>query len=336
MTNSSSRSATWHTIADIERDTGLSKDTLRVWERRYGFPDPERDALGERRYDDAQLERLRHIRRLIDAGHRPGQVVPLPQEALLELSTPSAADRIQLRSRRAVPQAAAVLPSGVTEAWMQMLQRYDTRALRSAMGRMLQEQGLARLLLEGVSPMNVRVGEAWLAGQLGVHQEHVYSEVVQSVLRGAISQVNLARPLASPRVLLTTLPGEEHGLGLLMAECFLALEGCETLPLGVQTPLPDIVNAVSVSGAHIVALGFTATQNPRDVLGALDQLRSRLLPDVKIWTGGHCPALERIHRNSARAPASFQHLARLQDIPMAVALWRSLVHTHTPLQRDDS
>ena len=48
-----------HTIADVERDTGLSKDTLRVWERRYGFPDPTRDAVGERRYDDAQLLRLR-------------------------------------------------------------------------------------------------------------------------------------------------------------------------------------------------------------------------------------------------------------------------------------
>ena len=68
-----------HTIADVERDTGLSKDTLRVWERRYGFPLPLRDAQGERRYDDDQLLRLRHIRRLLDAGHRPGRVVPLPR-----------------------------------------------------------------------------------------------------------------------------------------------------------------------------------------------------------------------------------------------------------------
>ena len=35
-------------IAAVERDTGLSKDTLRIWERRYGFPSPQRDALGER------------------------------------------------------------------------------------------------------------------------------------------------------------------------------------------------------------------------------------------------------------------------------------------------
>ena len=46
-------------IAAVERDTGLSKDTLRVWERRYGFPMPERDTLGERSYPFGQVERLR-------------------------------------------------------------------------------------------------------------------------------------------------------------------------------------------------------------------------------------------------------------------------------------
>ena len=325
MTNSSSGSVNWYTIADIERDTGLSKDTLRVWERRYGFPDPQRDPLGERRYDDAQLARLRHIRRLIDAGHRPGQVVPLPLEALLELNTQPAPSRIQTRARRAMAAAPAPSAHEEHEVWLQMLHRYDARSLRQAMDEMLQAHGIARFLLEGVAPMNELVGDAWLAGRLAVHQEHLYSEVLQSMLRQAISQVNLARPMAAPRVLLTTLPGEEHGLGLLMAECFLALEGCETVPLGVQTPLSDIVNAVSVSGAHIVALGFTAAQNPRDVLGALAQLRSRLLPEVKIWTGGRCPALSSVTRGPARSMAGFQHLARLQDIPTAVALWRVLV-----------
>ena len=48
-------------ISAVERDTGLSKDTLRVWERRYGFPNPVRDALGERLYPVEQVERLRLI-----------------------------------------------------------------------------------------------------------------------------------------------------------------------------------------------------------------------------------------------------------------------------------
>ena len=55
-------------IATVERDTGLSKDTLRVWERRYGFPNPSRDSNGERVYTSEQFEKLRVLRRLIDSA----------------------------------------------------------------------------------------------------------------------------------------------------------------------------------------------------------------------------------------------------------------------------
>ena len=54
------------TISAVERDTGLGKDTLRVWERRYAFPQPIRDAKGERLYTPEQVERLRLIKRLMD------------------------------------------------------------------------------------------------------------------------------------------------------------------------------------------------------------------------------------------------------------------------------
>jgi hypothetical protein len=69
-------------IAAVERDTGLSKDTLRVWERRYGFPSPHRDSLGERAYCLRDVEKLRIVRRLMDAGHRPGKIIGLPTQAL--------------------------------------------------------------------------------------------------------------------------------------------------------------------------------------------------------------------------------------------------------------
>ncbi len=61
-------------IAAVERDTGLSKDTLRVWERRYGFPQPTRDANGERVYPSEQVDKLRLLKRLMDQGHRPGKL----------------------------------------------------------------------------------------------------------------------------------------------------------------------------------------------------------------------------------------------------------------------
>lgn len=318
MTSSSSETPAGHTIADVERDTGLSKDTLRVWERRYGFPMPVRDALGERQYSNEQLTRLRHIRRLIDAGHRPGGVVALPLAELIGLDTQRQASRIQ-------PVAiAGEVADLATESWMPMLRRQDAHGLRQAMARTLVERGLARLITECVVPTNVQVGQAWLEGQLAVYEEHLYTEIVQSVMRQALGQLTQAREPAPPRILITTLPGEVHSLGLLMAECFMVMEGCHTIPLGVQTPLPDIVAATATSGADIVALGITAAQNPREVRAALEQLRERLPPRVEIWAGGHSPALLKPQRG--RLPGTgplFWPMARLQDIPVGVARWRA-------------
>ena len=74
------------TISDVERDTGVAKETLRVWERRYDFPQPQRDPFGERVYPNDQVMKLRLIKRLIDLGYRPGKVIPLPSEELNALA----------------------------------------------------------------------------------------------------------------------------------------------------------------------------------------------------------------------------------------------------------
>jgi MerR family transcriptional regulator, light-induced transcriptional regulator len=337
MTSSSLSADIRHTIADVERDTGLSKDTLRVWERRYGFPTPERDALGERQYDDQQLLRLRHIRRLLDAGHRPGQVVALPLDQLLQLQAaastepaptaatearPTATRPATARSRAAAAAAdARPLP---VEHWMQLLRQHKAHDLRQAMHQYLMTHGLAALIRDGVIAMNVRVGQSWLDGQLAVFEEHLYTEVVQALLRSAMAQVAANQPRQPPRVLLTTVPDEPHALGLLMAESFMVLAGCDTVALGVQTPLPDIVAAASACGVNVVALSFTAVQNPRDVLAALAQLRERLPPHIEIWAGGQCPALYRQPRGprTAQAPA-FWPMGQLDDITTGVARWRA-------------
>ena len=71
-----------YSIGVVERDTGIGRDTLRVWERRYGFPEPLRTDRGERMYSEVQLRRLQRIRRLLDQGLRPGKLLPLDDAAL--------------------------------------------------------------------------------------------------------------------------------------------------------------------------------------------------------------------------------------------------------------
>ena len=69
-------------ISAAEQETGLSKDVLRAWERRYGFPAPYRDAHGDRRYPAEQIRRLQLLRALIEMGDRPGKLMALTEAQL--------------------------------------------------------------------------------------------------------------------------------------------------------------------------------------------------------------------------------------------------------------
>ncbi len=92
-------------------------------------------------------------------------------------------------------------------------------------------------------------------------------------------------------MLLTTLPQELHGLGLLMVEAMLVLEGCTCVSLGTQTPLLDVVQAAQAHRVDVVLLSFSAAQNGAVVLANLRELRAQLPSRIALWVGGSCPAL---------------------------------------------
>lgn len=306
---------TW-SIAEVERETGLGKDTLRVWERRYGFPVPLRDAQGERAYPADQLHRLRLIKRLLDAGHRPGKVVPLPTEQLqVLLENKATAGRAV--GRKAAPLVVA-LPHDVKTTWMQWLSEDRADLMRQALQQQIARHGLGSVVDQLVAPLCVLVGEGWLSGELSVYQEHLFSETLQSVLRESIASVNAGTASAqAPRVLLTTTPTEQHGLGLLMAHCHFALESCNTFLLGTSTPLADIALAAQQMEIDVLALSFSAYASRRDVLDSLQQLREQLPQGVAIWVGGAAA------QTYARAlPEGVVLMRQPGDVAVQVQAWR--------------
>ena len=296
-------------IAAVESDTGLSKDTLRVWERRYGFPLPGRDGMGERAYTLGQVENLRVIKRLLDAGHRPGRIVPMALETLQSL-TEQTVDQ-PLRT------AQTVLGMDGLRTHIELIRTHDALRLRREFTRLLARVGVSRFVSEVVAPLNTAVGDAWIRGQLQTFEEHLYTEVVQTVLRAAMANIPESDNADSPQVLLSTFPGEPHSLGLLMAEALLALEGCRCVSLGAQTPLWDLVLAAGALRSNIVALSFSGCMNPNQVADGLTELRAKLPATVALWAGGSAPVVQRrpvpgvqAFNTLAEIPAALQQLRR--------------------------
>lgn len=299
-------------IAAVERATGLSKDTLRVWERRYGFPQPERDTAGDRSYPADQVDRLRVIRRLMDGGHRPGGIVALPMMALQALAVPNAATGI---SAARAPQAPDLT------AFLDLIQRHDAAALRHMLSQTAARSGLVSFVTQLVAPLTTAVGEAWVNGQFQVFEEHIYTESVTRVLRQALSGIPAPIAPGMPRVLLTSFPDEPHALGLLMVETLLALEGCQCLCLGPQTPVADIAKAATAHRSDIVALSFTSVMGARALVAGLVELRALLPQATAIWVGGS-------HRALTQKPLTgVQVIQSLESLPDQLALWQEHFHS---------
>lgn len=256
-------------IAAVERDTGLGKDTLRIWERRYGFPQPLRDALGERVYPAEQIEQLRLVKRLMDTGHRPGALLRLPMAQL---------------SEQFAAETGKVGADDTADWIVPLLKDRSIDKLRAELSQRLARDGLERFVIETVPALNQRIGDGWINGEIEIFEEHLYTELMQNQLRASIFA--LANRGLRPQVLLTTVKDEEHQLGLLMVEALLSANGAWCLSLGAETPIADIIGASRGTTVSIVALSFSAAYPWRKARDALLELRAGLPERTELWAGG--------------------------------------------------
>jgi MerR family transcriptional regulator, light-induced transcriptional regulator len=285
-------------VADAERVTGVARATLRIWERRYGFPLPVRDARGERCYDAQQLRKLQLLGALVGRGHRPGRLIALEAAAL-----------------EALLKEGATAASAEADPLLDTLRSSDPQALGAFLAAQLAAQGLRTFALRTAPALLGRVGEAWGRGALQIHEEHFFSEAMQRALRTAIAGLPPMEGATRPRVLLATLEGEHHGLALLLLEAVLRLEGCLCLPLGINLPGAQAAAAAAAMQADVVAVSFSVAFNPRSVPADLRALRALLDAGVALWAGGANSGL-------AREVPGVQRFASLDAVPQAVAAWR--------------
>jgi len=258
-------------IGVVERDTGIGRDTLRVWERRYGFPEPVRNEKGERIYPEKQLRHLQRIRRLLDQGLRPGKVLPLGENDL---------DELEASLRPGVQQELDKTVCAVLEA----IHSADAEQVEIIFRRHLEQQGMQKFILKTVVPLLNAVGDYWAGGKLQVFQEHFLSQQLIRFLNVEIA--SMQKHARKPRVLLATLPGEEHTLGLLMVAAMLSSHGISTINIGGEVPMDQIGRAVEQFHADIVGITFSGAYQYKNIRPHLSELRELIPEDVEIWTGG--------------------------------------------------
>jgi hypothetical protein len=240
-------------IGALSRATGVPVETLRTWERRYGFPAPvERIDSGHRRYPIECVERLRLVVRALGLGHKPSIVLPASSSALHDLLALGGRDEPRARVREA-PRATG---GSFVERSLDCVKRLDGEGLVQELDRAWNDLGTMDFLAGCLGPFLRALGESWSRGDIEVGHEHFASEYVREFL--SMHWRPMSERAAGPRIVCATLSGEEHVLGLHMAATALSLAGARAIFLGANSRVEDVVLGVREQAADAVALSAGA------------------------------------------------------------------------------
>jgi MerR family transcriptional regulator, light-induced transcriptional regulator len=280
-------------IGDIATATGFTPDTLRVWERRYGAPVPLRLASGHRRYTREQVIWLRRVAEAIAIGHRPSKVLRM-----------SALELLRLLESSSVPDA----PVEDLHHLIELVRDHRDLELRARLDTALRQSGPLAVLQNIVAPLLVMVGRAWSSGALEIRHEHALVESLQDWMRA--HRAARAPRAIGPLMLLATLSGERHELGIVMSSWLAAERGFRVKVLGTDLPAAEIDAAARALHAKIVLIGISLATGGIETDRSLARLRSDLPPDVVLAIGG---AGARSVRRGPRGVECFESLAALDQ-----------------------
>ncbi len=310
--------ASRHPIGVVVQRTGLTADVIRVWERRYGAVQPERDASGQRLYTDDDIERLRLLHVATRAGRSIGRVASLPTGAIAELVTADTAAREEVE--RALGSDADRPP--LLDEPLALIRALDGSRLDAALRRAVTRLGVGEFIGRVAAPLLREIGDRWHDGRLAIAHEHLAS----SVLHGVITETMRALvPLpGAPRIVVATPAGERHAIGAAAVGATAAAEGWNVVYLGADLPAGEIAAAAEAADATLVAMSVVHAADRARVLAELRELRGRLPKRVALWVGG--TGAEGLAGDLV--PLGLRHAAGLE--PLRDELRRLTAHRDSP------
>jgi methanogenic corrinoid protein MtbC1 len=270
------------TIGALSAATGVPVETLRTWERRYGFPVAARKPSGHRVYPLGTVLRLRLIAQALGRGHRAAEVVGASEGALEALLAALPRATAPRPSHRATLAPALIAPADPTDLFEET-RAFDGERLKRAFQVDWARLGPLEFLEQRAAPFLTAIGDAWSKGTLDVRHEHFASAALGDFLRAV--RMPLEERVDGPIAALATLSGELHGLGLQMCALVVAVAGWRPLLLGVNTPIPQIVALTREAPIAAVAVSC-APPRRRHTAEALRTLRRRLPRRIPLLVGG--------------------------------------------------
>ncbi len=259
-------------IKTVSELTGIPRNTLLAWERRYGLVRPERQPNGYREYDEHDVVMLRALKASVDAGQSPSEAISLL--------------RARSANQRATPPLTAELELVETtrEAITEALVRFDRRTADQRLDR---ASGLSfgRQVREIIFPVLRDVGDRWTSGAITVAHEHFASAWCRDQLSAMLMQLE-SGPTDGPVALFASFPGDRHELGLMGVAVLVALSGRRVSYLGADMPLADLCLAAQEQVPTLLCVSVSINPSVEALTSFARHLRRASPPVTRIVIGG--------------------------------------------------
>lgn len=213
------------TIKDLEKLSGIKAHTLRIWEQRYNFLNPQRTNTNIRFYSNEELKIILNISLLNKNGFKISHINRMSgeqmNENILALSLPEA------QQERIVNDLLKHMIDVEIEHFEELLDRN------------ISSRGIERTINFVIFPFLEKIGVLWQTNYVNPAQEHLVSNIIRQKLIVGIETSLPRRSLKSKAVLF--LPeGEHHEMALLYLQFLLKTMGVKIFYLGTNVPMKDV------------------------------------------------------------------------------------------------
>lgn len=290
-------------IRAVVARTGLSPDTIRAWERRYGAVQPVRSAGGTRQFSEEDITRLLCLKELRERGFALQTIAQLPTNELVSMRSGEGA--VTEPTRPTQPSL-----SSEQQAYLDAIENLDAGKALEQLRNMSEGVGNLQLILGVAIPIMWEVGRRWAEGTLGAAPEHLVRAQLKSLMTRRLEQVPTAE--GARRLLFTTPAGQLHEFGILAGSVLAKEAGFDVLYLGPDLPTEDIIWSVAKTKTDILVLSVVRRMD-EEQMRQMDRLVDTVAPNVPVWIG--CPPDHPLIRRTPKAT----FISSIEDFQLAAA-----------------
>jgi DNA-binding transcriptional MerR regulator len=234
------------TIKDLENLSGIKAHTIRIWEQRYSFLNPNRTDTNIRIYSNEELKTILNIALLNKYGFKISHIDQMNQEELkskiLSLSN------LEAQQERIVNEM------------INCMIDIDFEQFESILDDHISRRGIEKSITHIIFPFLERVGILWVTNHINPAQEHLVTNIIRQKIILGIEKVNSI--FSSSKLCILFLPeGEHHEMGLLFMHYLLKSKGIKVIYLGANVPIKDIEYVCNLKSPDFIYTHLTSLAN---------------------------------------------------------------------------